>query len=230
MNKKVIVLEDEENIRKFVVINLGRAGYETVEFERGEPVIEYVKNNDDAAIAILDVMLPGIGGFDVCRRIRGLGSKMGIIMLTAMGQEADRVNGFMTGADDYVVKPFSVAELVARVDALYRRINGDSCQNTVESIKSGEFELNLRSRELYKNGRKIEITQVEFLIIRTFFKNVGKAMSREEITKMVWGENYQGDPKIVDVNMRRLRIKIEDDPAQPKHINTIWGFGYRWEA
>ena len=172
----------------------------------------------------------GIGGFDVCRRIRGLGSKMGIIMLTAMGQEADRVNGFMTGADDYVVKPFSVAELVARVDALYRRINGDSFQNTVESIKSGEFELNLRSRELYKNGRKIEITQVEFLIIRTFFKNVGKAMSREEITKMVWGENYQGDPKIVDVNMRRLRIKIEDDPAQPKHINTIWGFGYRWEA
>ena len=132
MNKKVIVLEDEENIRKFVVINLGRAGYETVEFERGEPVIEYVKNNDDAAIAILDVMLPGIGGFDVCRRIRGLGSKMGIIMLTAMGQEADRVNGFMTGADDYVVKPFSVAELVARVDALYRRINGDSFQNTVE--------------------------------------------------------------------------------------------------
>ena len=230
MNKKVIVLEDEENIRKFVVINLGRAGYETVEFERGEPVIEYVKNNDDAAIAILDVMLPGIGGFDVCRRIRGLGSKMGIIMLTAMGQEADRVNGFMTGADDYVVKPFSVAELVARVDALYRRINGDSFQNTVESIKSGEFELNLRSRELYKNGRKIEITQVECLIIRTFFKNVGKAMSREEITKMVWGENYQGDPKIVDVNMRRLRIKIEDDPAQPKHINTIWGFGYRWEA
>lgn len=230
MNKKVIVLEDEENIRKFVVINLGRAGYETVEFERGEPVIEYVKNNDDAAIAILDVMLPGIGGFDVCRRIRGLGSKMGIIMLTAMGQEADRVNGFMTGVDDYVVKPFSVAELVARVDALYRRINGDSFQNTVESIKSGEFELNLRSRELYKNGRKIEITQVEFLIIRTFFKNVGKAMSREEITKMVWGENYQGDPKIVDVNMRRLRIKIEDDPAQPKHINTIWGFGYRWEA
>ena len=230
MNKKVIVLEDEENIRKFVVINLGRAGYETVEFERGEPVIEYVKNNDDAAIAILDVMLPGIGGFDVCRRIRGLGSKMGIIMLTAMGQEADRVNGFMTGADDYVVKPFSVAELVARVDALYRRINGDSFQNTVESIKSGEFELNLRSRELYKNGGKIEITQVEFLIIRTFFKNVGKAMSREEITKMVWGENYQGDPKIVDVNMRRLRIKIEDDPAQPKHINTIWGFGYRWEA
>ena len=225
MNKKVLVLEDEENIRKFVVINLNRAGYETVEFEMGEPVVEYIKNNDDAAIAILDVMLPDIGGFEVCRRIRGLGSRMGIIMLTAMGQEADRVNGFMTGADDYVVKPFSVAELVARVDALYRRIDGEGFQSDV--LTSGDFQLNLRSRELSKKGKKIEVTQVEFMIIKTFFKNVGKALSREDIMKLVWGENYQGDPKIVDVNMRRLRIKIEDDAAQPKHIITIWGYEYK---
>lgn len=228
MNKKVLVLEDEENIRKFVVINLNRAGYETVEFEMGEPVVEYIKNNDDAAIAILDVMLPDIGGFEVCRRIRGLGSRMGIIMLTAMGQEADRVNGFMTGADDYVVKPFSVAELVARVDALYRRIDGEGFQSDV--LTSGDFQLNLRSRELSKKGKKIEVTQVEFMIIKTFLKNVGKALSREDIMKLVWGENYQGDPKIVDVNMRRLRIKIEDDAAQPKHIITIWGYGYKWEG
>ena len=228
MNKKVLVLEDQENIRKFVVINLNRAGYETVEFEMGEPVVEYIKNNDDAAIAILDVMLPDIGGFEVCRRIRGLGSRMGIIMLTAMGQEADRVNGFMTGADDYVVKPFSVAELVARVDALYRRIDGEGFQSDV--LTSGDFQLNLRSRELSKKGKKIEVTQVEFMIIKTFLKNVGKALSREDIMKLVWGENYQGDPKIVDVNMRRLRIKIEDDAAQPKHIITIWGYGYKWEG
>ena len=228
MNKKVLVLEDEENIRKFVVINLNRAGYETVEFEMGEPVVEYIKNNDDAAIAILDVMLPDIGGFEVCRRIRGLGSRMGIIMLTAMGQEADRVNGFMTGPDDYVVKPFSVAELVARVDALYRRIDGEGFQSDV--LTSGDFQLNLRTRELSKKGKKIEVTQVEFMIIKTFFKNVGKALSREDIMKLVWGENYQGDPKIVDVNMRRLRIKIEDDAAQPKHIITIWGYGYKWEG
>ena len=228
MNKKVLVLEDEENIRKFVVINLNRAGYETVEFEMGEPVVEYIKNNDDAAIAILDVMLPDIGGFEVCRRIRGLGSRMGIIMLTAMGQEADRVNGFMTGADDYVVKPFSVAELVARVDALYRRIDGEGFQSDV--LTSGDFQLNLRSRELSKKGKKIEVTQVEFMIIKTFFKNVCKALSREDIMKLAWGENYQGDSKIVDVNMRRLRIKIEDDAAQPKHIITIWGYGYKWEG
>jgi DNA-binding response OmpR family regulator len=230
MNKKVLVLEDEENIRKFVVINLKRAGYDTVEFDMGEPVVEYIKNEDDVAIAILDVMLPDIGGFEVCRRIRGLGSRIGIIMLTAMGQEADKVNGFMTGADDYVVKPFSVAELVARVDALYRRLDGDSLREDSEVLVSGDFRLNLRSRELSKKGKKVEITQVEFLIIRTFLKNVGKAMSREEIMRTVWGENYPGDPKIVDVNMRRLRIKIEDDAAQPRHIMTIWGYGYRWEA
>ena len=230
MNKKVLVLEDEENIRKFVVINLKRAGYDTVEFDMGEPVVEYIKNENDVAIAILDVMLPDIGGFEVCRRIRGLGSRIGIIMLTAMGQEADKVNGFMTGADDYVVKPFSVAELVARVDALYRRLDGDSLREDSEVLVSGDFRLNLRSRELSKKGKKVEITQVEFLIIRTFLKNVGKAMSREEIMRTVWGENYQGDPKIVDVNMRRLRIKIEDDAAQPRHIMTIWGYGYRWEA
>ena len=185
------------------------------------------------AIAILDVMLPDIEGFEVCRRIRGLGSRIGIIMLTAMGQEADRVNGFMTGADDYVVKPFSVAELVARVDALYRRLGGDPVQAAPadpEVLTSGEFSLNLRSRELSKNGKKIEITQVEFLIVKTFLKNVGKAMSREELMKLVWGENYQGDPKIVDVNMRRLRVKVEDDAAQPRHIMTIWGYGYKWEG
>ena len=233
MNKKVLILEDEENIRKFVVINLKRAGYETVEFDHGEPVVEYIKDHDDVAIAILDVMLPDIEGFEVCRRIRGLGSRIGIIMLTAMGQEADRVNGFMTGADDYVVKPFSVAELVARVDALYRRLGGDPVQAAPadpEVLTSGEFSLNLRSRELSKNGKKIEITQVEFLIVKTFLKNVGKAMSREELMKLVWGENYQGDPKIVDVNMRRLRVKVEDDAAQPRHIMTIWGYGYKWEG
>ena len=232
MNKKVLILEDEENIRNFVVINLKRAGYETVEFDRGEPVVEYIRAHDDVAIAVLDVMLPDTSGFEVCRRIRGLGSRMGIIMLTAMGQEADRVNGFMTGADDYVVKPFSVAELVARVDALYRRLGTESWgpQADPEVLTSGEFTLNLRSRELSKRGKKIEITQVEFLIVSTFLKNVGKAMSREEIMKLVWGENYQGDLKIVDVNMRRLRVKIEDDAAQPRHIMTIWGYGYKWEG
>ena len=228
MNKKVLVLEDEDNIRAFVVINLKRAGYETVEFGLGEEAANYLKDNNDVSIAVLDVMLPDITGFDVCRRIRGMGSKMGIIMLTAMGQESDRVTGLMTGADDYVTKPFSVAELVARVDALYRRVCGTGFQS--DSLISGEYELDLRSREFRHRGKKVELTQVEYLIMKTFLENPGKALSRDSILSLVWGKNYQGDLKVVDVNIRRLRLKIEEDAAQPKHITTVWGYGYKWEG
>ena len=228
MNKKILVLEDEDNIRAFVVINLQRAGYETVEFGLGEEAASYLRDNNDVSIAVLDVMLPDISGFDVCRRIRGMGSKIGIIMLTAMGQESDRVTGLMTGADDYVTKPFSVAELVARVDALYRRIGGAGFQS--DSLVSGEYELDLRSRELKHRGKKVELTQVEYLIMKTFLENPGKALSRDNILSLVWGKNYQGDLKVVDVNIRRLRLKIEEDAAQPKHITTVWGYGYKWEG
>ena len=228
MNKKVLVLEDEDNIRAFVVINLKRAGYETAEFALGEEAAAYLRDNRDVAIAILDVMLPDVNGFDVCRRIRGMGSKIGIIMLTAMGQESDRVTGLMTGADDYVTKPFSVAELVARVDALYRRVCGAGFQS--DSLISGDYELNLRSRELKCRGRKIELTQVEYLLMKTFLENPDKALSRDTIMGLVWGPEYQGDLKVVDVNIRRLRLKIEEDAAAPRHIVTVWGYGYKWEA
>lgn len=228
MNKKVLVLEDEDNIRAFVVINLKRAGYETVEFALGEAAAAYLRDNRDVAIAILDVMLPDVNGFDVCRRIRGMGSKIGIIMLTAMGQESDRVTGLMTGADDYVTKPFSVAELVARVDALYRRVCGAGFQS--DSLISGDYELNLRSRELKCRGKKIELTQVEYLLMKTFLENPDKALSRDTIMGLVWGPEYQGDLKVVDVNIRRLRLKIEEDAAAPRHIVTVWGYGYKWEA
>lgn len=228
MNKKVLVLEDEDNICAFVVINLKRAGYETVEFALGEEAAAYLRDNRDVAIAILDVMLPDVNGFDVCRRIRGMGSKIGIIMLTAMGQESDRVTGLMTGADDYVTKPFSVAELVARVDALYRRVCGAGFQS--DSLISGDYELNLRSRELKCRGKKIELTQVEYLLMKTFLENPDKALSRDTIMGLVWGPEYQGDLKVVDVNIRRLRLKIEEDAAAPRHIVTVWGYGYKWEA
>ena len=228
MNKKVLVLEDEDNIRAFVVINLQRAGYETVEFGLGEEAANYLKDNNDVSIAVLDVMLPDISGFDVCRRIRGMGSKIGIIMLTAMGQESDRVTGLMTGADDYLTNPCSVAALVARVDALYRRICGAGFQG--ETLASVEYELDLRSRELKHRGKKVELTQVEYLIMKTFLENPGKALSRDSILSIVWGKNYQGDIKVVDVNIRRLRLKIEEDAAQPKHITTVWGYGYKWEG
>ena len=225
--KKILVLEDEANIRSFVVLNLNRAGYETVEAGTGEEALEQLRLNPDVRMALLDIMLPDMDGFEVCRRIRASNSKIGIIMLTARTQEMDKVTGFMTGADDYVTKPFSPAELTARIDALYRRTGGEMLDDG--EIQQAPFTLNTRKRTLEKNGQRVKLTQVEYAIIKMFMENPGKALSREEILKFVWGENYLGELKIVDVNIRRLRVKIEDDPTNPIYITTIWGYGYKWE-
>ena len=225
--RKVLVLEDEENIRSFVVINLKRAGYQTVEAGTGEEALEVLKANPDVKVALLDVMLPGIDGFEVCRRIRAMDNKIGIIMLTARAQEMDKVTGLMTGADDYVTKPFSPAELTARIDALYRRTGGGDPIDTGE-IHQPPFLLNTRNRTLEKNGQRVKLTQVEYSIMKLFMDNPGKALSREEILDSVWGRDYFGELKIVDVNIRRLRIKIEDNPQKPTYVNTVWGYGYKW--
>ena len=225
--KKILVLEDESSIRGFVVINLRRSGYEPIEAETGEQALEQLRLNPDIRVALLDVMLPDIDGFEVCRRIRASDNKIGIIMLTAKSQEMDKVTGLMTGADDYVTKPFSPAELTARIDALYRRTGGVEEANNGE-LRHGPFRLNTRNRTLEKNGVRIRLTQIEYSIIKLFMDNPGKALSREDILKSVWGRDYFGDLKTVDVNIRRLRIKIEDDPTIPTYITTVWGFGYKW--
>ena len=227
--KKVLVLEDEANIRSFVVINLKRAGYEAIEAESGEEALAQLKRNPDIKVALLDIMLPDMDGFEVCRRIRAGDNKIGIIMLTARTQEMDKVTGLMTGADDYVTKPFSPAELTARVDALYRRAGGEMVRDADE-ISQPPFLLNTRNRTLEKNGQRLKLTQVEYSIVKLFMDNPGKALSREEILDAVWGRDYDGELKIVDVNIRRLRIKIEDDTANPTYITTVWGFGYKWGA
>ena len=222
--RKVLVLEDEDNIRSFVVLNLNRAGYDTLEATTGEEALEILREHPETRIALLDVNLPGIDGFEVCRRIRATNSKMGIIMLTARTLEMDKVTGLMTGADDYVTKPFSPAELTARVDALYRRSGGEEKQ-----ADSGEiFQPNTRNRTLEKNGKRIKLTQVEYSVIKLFMDNPGKALSRDEILESVWGRDYYGEVKIVDVNIRRLRLKVEDDPTNPTYITTVWGYGYKW--
>ena len=225
--KKVLVLEDESSIRSFVVINLRRSGYEPIEAASGEEAFEQLKKHPDIKVALLDIMLPDTDGFEVCRRIRASGSKMGIIMLTARTQEMDKVTGLMTGADDYVTKPFSSAELTARIDALYRRVGGEGDEDSGEIVR-GIFKLNTRNRTLEKNGERIRLTQVEYSIVKLFMDNPGKALSREEILSAVWGRNYVGELKIVDVNIRRLRIKVEDDPTSPSYITTVWGYGYKW--
>jgi DNA-binding response OmpR family regulator len=225
--KKVLVLEDESSIRSFVVINLRRGGYEPIEAETGAQAFEQLRRNPDVKVALLDIMLPDIDGFEVCRRIRAADPHMGIIMLSARTQEMDKVTGLMTGADDYVTKPFSPAELTARVDALYRRVGGDDVEEAGE-LTRGPFKLNTRNRTLEKNGERVKLTQIEYSIIKLFMDNPGKALSREDILNSVWGRDYFGELKIVDVNIRRLRLKIEDDPTSPTFITTVWGYGYKW--
>ena len=227
--KKVLILEDEVNIRSFVVINLKRAGYDAIEAGTGAEALERLKENPDVGVAILDIMLPDIDGFEVCRTIRATNKQIGIIMLTARTQEMDKVTGLMTGADDYVTKPFSPAELTARIDALYRRIGGDG-NVAAELLSQGPFVLNTRNRTLEKSGERIRLTQVEYAILKLFMQNPGRALSREDILNAVWGRDYDGELKVVDVNIRRLRIKIEEDAANPTYITTVWGFGYKWGA
>ncbi|NBK78314.1 DNA-binding response regulator [bacterium D16-76] len=233
--KKILVAEDEQNIREFVVINLERAGYQIFEAETGDEALAlYDKENGSFDIAVLDIMMPGAhDGLAVCKELRRRNSSIGIILLTAKTQEIDKVSGLMMGADDYVTKPFSPSELVARVDAIYRRVAlaAESRGGPIrEVLQSGEFSLNLRNRSFLKGGEPIELTQVEFQIMEYFFSNPATALSRGDILRHVWGPSYVGEEKIVDVNIRRLRMKVEDEPSSPKHIITVWGLGYRWDV
>lgn len=227
--KKVLIMEDEVNIRSFVVINLKRAGYEVIEAGTGQEALDRLQQYPDIGVAILDIMLPDMDGFEVCRRIRATNKQMGVIMLTARTQEMDKVTGLMTGADDYVTKPFSPAELTARIDALFRRMGGDNTAG-LEVLSQGPFVMNTRNHTLEKNGNRIRLTQVEYAIVKLFMQNPGRALSREDILAAVWGREYEGELKIVDVNIRRLRIKIEDEATNPTYITTVWGFGYKWGA
>ena len=225
---KVLVVEDEASIREVIALNLRRSGMEVLEAGSAEVALALLEQAQDCSAAILDVMLPGMNGFSTIRRSN---QKIGIIILSAKGQEQDKIRGLSIGADDYMTKPFSVSELLARVEALCRRVGRGSAggDHAPTALVSGEFILDENRRLLLKAGRPIELTQVEFQIMELFFHSPGTALSREKILKGVWGENYFGDVKIVDVNIRRLRMKIEDEPSHPAHILTVWGYGYRWE-
>jgi len=231
--KKVLVAEDEESIREFIVINLTRSGYDVEQAENGAVALDLF-SRDEASfdVAILDIMMPEADGLTVCKELRKRSSDLGIIMLSAKTQEMDKVTGLLVGADDYVTKPFSPSELMARVDAVYRRVEMTrgfrKSDASLDVITLDEFELNLRNRTLSKAGKLIELTQVEFQIIEYFFKNPNAALSRTNILKQVWGDNYYGDEKIVDVNIRRLRMKVEGNPSSPTRLVTIWGLGYKW--
>ena len=231
MPKKILVVEDAAPIRELVALNLRLTDCQVDEAESAEEALKLLEKNPGYDVAVVDVMLPGMNGFSLCESIRRQNDTIGIIILSAKSQEQDKIRGLSIGADDYMTKPFSVSELLARVEALCRRVGrGAGSQTDGEQITSGGFVLDKRSRILYKNGQPIDLTQVEFQIMELFFANLGAALQREKILEGVWGQNYFGDVKIVDVNIRRLRMKVEEEPSNPQHILTVWGYGYRWKG
>lgn len=225
--KKVLIMEDEASVRSFVVINLQRAGHEVIETGTGDEALEILQKNPDIRVAILDITVPGIDGFEVCRWIRAAERPIGVIMLTARTQEMDKVTGLMTGVDEYLPKPFSPAELTAKVNVLFNRLKKE--EEADETLSDGPFLMNICNHSLDKNGKRIRLTQPEYGIMKLFMSNPGKVFSREEIRGQIWGEKHESGLTIVDINIRRLRIKIEEDAANPQYINTVWGCGYKWK-
>lgn len=225
--ERILLVEDEDSIRGFLKINLQRNDLEVIEAATGEEGLELAKSMKPQ-VSIIDVMLPGIDGFMLCSKLRSDFPNMGIVMLTAKGQDMDKIMGLEYGADDYIVKPFNPLEVVLRVKALLRRIGGSNKENSKREL--GPFVLDLYSQKVIKNGDEIDVTPKEYLLMKIFLENPDKAFSRDELLDLVWGQDYFGDVKIIDVNIRRLRSKIEDDPSNPSWIETIWGIGYRWKS
>lgn len=227
MENKILLVEDESSIRSFIKVGFERGKYKILEAETGEEGIE-IARAQKPDIVILDIMLPGIDGFEVCKILRKEFPQMGIIMLTARDLDMDKIMGLEHGADDYVVKPFNPLELVLRAEALLRRIRTGKGIREKRELKSGPFRIDLYSQKVYKNGKEIELTPREYQLMTLFIQNPGKLFSRNELLDRVWGPDFIGDLKIIDVNIRRLRKRIEEDPSRPQYIETVWGAGYRW--
>lgn len=223
---KILILEDEIGIRSFVSINLKREGYDVIEAGTGSEAIEKLNSEPNITIALLDIMLPDMSGVDVCRYIREKYENIGIIMLTAKAQEDDKIEGFVAGADDYMIKPFSIKELLFRVSALIRRVKKDNDTRKSSVLDLPPFSLDINKRKLYKDGNVVDLTPTEFSIVKFLMMNASDSLSRDQILQEVWGSTELYDYKIVDVNIRRIRNKIEEDPSKPKYILTAWGYGY----
>lgn len=221
---KILVVEDETAIRRFIKINLERQGFTVVDVGSGEEGINAFKDVKPD-IALLDVMLPGISGLEVASKIREEDSNVGIIMLTAKSQDVDKIMGLESGADDYMTKPFNPTELILRIKSLARRVESKEVPDVIED---DVFKLDQNTRQFFKNGQYIELTPTEFAIMDLFMRNPSKAFSRDELLDIIWGRDFVGDSKIIDVNIRRIRSKVEDDASNPQYINTVWGLGYRY--
>lgn len=227
--EKILIVEDESSIRKFLKISLKREEFIVIEAENGEDGVQKARE-ENPDIVILDVMLGnGIDGFKVSEILKKEYPEMGVIMLTARGQDTDKIQGLSFGADHYLVKPFNPMELIAIIKSLLRRLKQTNKDKNSNMLLSGEFKIDLYSKKVYKNGEEVDLTPKEYMLVKMFIENKGKAFSRDELLDMVWGYNYVGDNKIVDVNIRRLRSKIETNASEPEYIETVWGTGYRWK-
>ena len=229
--KKILVAEDENAIRDIIAINLMRAGYEVVQASDGRQALELFNISPGSFdVVLLDIMMPILDGVSVCKAIREANANTGIILLTAKTQERDKIMGLTSGADDYITKPFSVNELLARVEAVCRRVQmiNSALTNNTDEIRSGDYLLSVKKRAVFVSGEKIELSQIEFQILELLISNKGKTFDRSEILKYAWGDRFYGDDKVVDVNIRRLRIKVEKNPSSPSHLITVRGKGYKW--
>ncbi len=227
MENKVLIVEDEESIRGFLKINFRKNDFVVIEAGSGEEGIDKARL-ERPSVVLLDVMLPGMDGFQVCEVLRKEFPDMGIIMLTARGQDIDRIKGLEFGADDYVLKPFNTTELILRAKSLLRRLGGNKANDRAETVNSGAFRIDVYSQRVFKDGTEIMLTPKEYLLLKLFLENQNKAFTRDELLDKIWGYDFIGDTKIVDVNIRRLRSKIEDKNSAAMYIETVWGTGYRW--
>jgi two-component system, OmpR family, alkaline phosphatase synthesis response regulator PhoP len=221
----ILIVEDEDSIRGFIKINLKRHGFHVLEAPCGEDALDILQR-EEIDVVLLDVMLPGIDGFEVCKQLREQNETIGIIMLTARTQEVERIHGLTLGADDYINKPFSPTELTARIQSLLRRMNVHS--KVPVSTKKEMFQLNPKTKQITINNKVTDLTPTEFALIQLLMKQKNQPLSRNDLLDEIWGLDYPGDTKIVDVNIRRIRQKIEENPSEPKWVITVWGYGYQW--
>jgi two-component system response regulator RegX3 len=224
---RVLVVEDEKNLREPLVYLLQKEGYDVIEAEDGQGAID-IFFSLGADLVLLDLMLPGVNGNEVCRAIRAE-SQVPIIMITAKDSEIDKVVGLEIGADDYVTKPYSSRELLARMKAVLRR-GIETATVSASLIKAGPVEMDLERHTVTVNGERIQMPLKEFELLELLMENVNRVLTRGQIIDRVWGSNYFGDTKTLDVHVKRIRSKIEEDPARPVHLTTVRGLGYKFEA
>lgn len=225
-NATILIVEDEDSIRSFIALYLKKNGFEVLEASNSEEALEKIKTNLPD-LAVLDIVLPGMSGLELCSRLREEYPQTAVIMLTALGQDTDKIFGLELGADDYLVKPFNMLELLSRIKAILRRTMKDNKKDNIP-LFSGPFKIDSNAQIVCKNGCEIELTPKEFCLFKSFIENPNIALSRDELLNLVWGKDFFGDTKTLDVHIRKLREKIEDDPSSPRFIETVWGYGYRW--